>query len=56
MNFIRVAIISAIIGCSLFYLYHEKKRGETCVGCHYEKTVAGVVAIAILMQEDLIKE
>ena len=35
LNF--AAIVLAIIGGILFYLYRAKKRGETCIGCPYAK-------------------
>ena len=36
-NLIVAAIILAIIGGVLFYLYRAKKRGEACIGCPYAK-------------------
>ena len=36
-NLIVAAIVLAIIGGILFYLYRAKKRGETCIGCPYAK-------------------
>ncbi|HIW27882.1 FeoB-associated Cys-rich membrane protein [Pseudoflavonifractor sp. An184] len=36
-DLIVAAIVLAIIGGILFYLYRAKKRGETCIGCPYAK-------------------
>ena len=32
-----LAIVLAILGGVLVYLYRAKKRGETCIGCPYAK-------------------
>ena len=37
IDFIVAAIVLAILGGILFYLYRAKKRGETCIGCPYAK-------------------
>ena len=37
VNFIIIAVVAAILGGILFYLYRAKKRGETCIGCPYAK-------------------
>ena len=33
IDFIVAAIVLAILGGILLYLYRAKKRGETCIGC-----------------------
>ena len=37
IDFIVAAIVLAILGGILLYLYRAKKRGETCIGCPYAK-------------------
>ena len=32
-DFIVVAILAVIIGAAVRYIYKEKKRGATCIGC-----------------------
>jgi len=36
-DFIIIAILLAIIGGIVLYLYKAKKRGQTCIGCPYAK-------------------
>lgn len=36
-DLIIIAIVLAIIGSIVRYLYRAKKRGETCIGCPYAK-------------------
>ena len=40
IDFIVAAIVLAILGGILLYLYRAKKRGETCIGCPYAKQCA----------------
>lgn len=39
-DFIVTVILLAIVAGIVFYLYREKKRGVTCVGCPYAKQCA----------------
>ena len=41
VDFIIIAVVAAILGGILFYLYRAKKRGETCIGCPYAKQCGG---------------
>ncbi len=34
-NIIIIAILVCIISSIIYYLYKEKKRGKTCIGCPY---------------------
>ena len=36
-NLILGAILLAIIGAIIYYLYKSKKRGDVCPGCSYGK-------------------
>lgn len=36
-NIIIIAILAAILGGIVYYLYRAKKRGESCIGCPYAK-------------------
>lgn len=36
-NVIIIAVLAAIIGGIVFYLYRAKKRGDKCIGCPYSK-------------------
>ena len=40
-NFIIVAVLLAIVGGIVWYLFRAKKRGETCIGCPYAKQCGG---------------
>ena len=40
-DIIIVAVVLAIVGGILLYLYRAKKRGETCIGCPYGKQCSG---------------
>lgn len=40
-NVIIIAILAAIVGGIVFYLYRAKKRGQTCIGCPYAKECGG---------------
>ena len=40
IDYIVIAILLAITGGIIFYLYRAKKRGETCIGCPYAKQCA----------------
>lgn len=39
-DLIVIAILLCIVGGIVFYLWREKKRGVTCVGCPYAKACA----------------
>ncbi|MBQ3127055.1 MAG: FeoB-associated Cys-rich membrane protein [Clostridia bacterium] len=41
INIILILILAAIAGAVIFYLYRQKKRGVTCVGCPYAKQCSG---------------
>lgn len=41
VDFVLIAMIAAIIGGILLYLYRAKKRGATCIGCPNAKQCAG---------------
>lgn len=36
-NVIIIAVLAAIVGGIVFYLYRAKKRGDKCIGCPYSK-------------------
>lgn len=36
-NIIIIVMLICIIGGSILYIYKEKKRGKTCIGCPYSK-------------------
>ena len=40
-NIIIIAVLAAIVGGIVFYLYRAKKRGQTCIGCPYAKECSG---------------
>lgn len=40
-NLIIILIVLVIVGAIVLYLYKEKKRGVTCVGCPYAKQCGG---------------
>ncbi len=40
-NIIVILIVAAVIGAICFYLYRQKKRGVTCIGCPYAKECSG---------------
>lgn len=40
-NLIIVATVLAIVTAIILYLYRAKKRGETCIGCHYAGQCSG---------------
>lgn len=37
-NLIVIAVVGLIVGLAGGYLYKEKKRGVTCVGCPYHNS------------------
>ena len=41
VNILIIAILLAIIGGAVFYIYKEKKSGVKCVGCPHAKTCGG---------------
>ena len=40
-NIIVILIVAAVIGAICFYLYRQKKRGVTCIGCPYAANCSG---------------
>lgn len=40
-NIIVILIVAAVIGAICFYLYRQKKRGVTCIGCPYASQCSG---------------
>ncbi len=40
-NIIIIAIVAGIVMAICFYLYREKKKGRTCIGCPYAKQCGG---------------
>ncbi|MGN0682727.1 MAG: FeoB-associated Cys-rich membrane protein [Oscillospiraceae bacterium] len=36
-NVIIIAVLAAIVGGVVYYLYRAKKRGDKCIGCPYSK-------------------
>lgn len=40
-NLIVFAIIALILGCAIFYIRKEKKKGVQCIGCPDSATCAG---------------
>ena len=40
-NVIVIAILAAIVGGIVLYLWKAKKRGEKCIGCPYCKQCGG---------------
>ena len=40
-NIIIIAIVAAIVIAICYYLYREKKKGVTCIGCPYAKKCGG---------------
>ncbi|MGN1110550.1 MAG: FeoB-associated Cys-rich membrane protein [Oscillospiraceae bacterium] len=36
-NVIIIAVLAAIVGGIVYYLYRAKKRGDKCIGCPYSK-------------------
>lgn len=41
INIVIIAILLAIVGGIIRYLYKAKKRGETCIGCPCSKQCGG---------------
>ena len=42
IDLIIVAILLAIVGGAVTYIYKAKKRGQTCIGCPYAKKCASL--------------
>lgn len=40
-NIIIIAVVAAIVIAISIYLYKEKKKGTTCIGCPYAKKCGG---------------
>lgn len=34
-NIIVIAIVALIVGLAITYIYKEKKKGATCIGCPF---------------------
>ena len=41
INYILIAILALIVGGIVYYLYREKKRGVTCIGCPHAGKCGG---------------
>lgn len=39
-NIILIAVIAIILGTAGLYIYREKKKGVTCIGCPYANECA----------------
>ena len=35
LDYLPILIIALIVGLAAFYLYKQKKKGKTCIGCPY---------------------
>ncbi len=40
VDIIIIAVVLCIVGAVSLYLYREKKKGVTCIGCPYAKECA----------------
>ena len=40
-NIIIIVILVAIVAAIVTYIYSEKKKGATCIGCPYSKKCQG---------------
>ena len=40
-NVIAISIIAVIVAGIVVYLVKAKRKGETCIGCHYAKQCKG---------------
>lgn len=40
-NLIIAAVVAALIGAAVIYIWKEKKKGSGCIGCPYAKQCAG---------------
>ena len=40
-NFVVIAIVALILGCSILYIRKEKKKGIKCIGCPDSATCSG---------------
>ena len=41
INLIVIAVLAAIVGGAVYYIYRAKKRGQKCIGCPYAKSCQG---------------
>ena len=32
-DLIVIGVIAAIVGCAIFYIYRQRKKGVHCIGC-----------------------
>jgi len=39
-NIIIISVLLIVIGSISYYIYREKKKGVTCIGCPYSKQCA----------------
>lgn len=46
VNFIVILIVAGILCLAGGYLYKEKKKGKTCVGCPYSGSCGGCCSAA----------
>ncbi|MBE7034664.1 MAG: hypothetical protein E7402_00880 [Ruminococcaceae bacterium] len=37
-NVILIVVLAGLVGGASYYLYREKKKGATCIGCPYSKS------------------
>ena len=40
-DIVAAAVLAAVIGLAVFYVYRAKKRGDKCIGCPYVKDCSG---------------
>ncbi len=40
-DLIVIAVIAGIVGCAVFYIIRQKKKGVKCIGCPHAKTCNG---------------
>ena len=41
VDYIIIAVVAAVIGAVIWYLYRAKKKGAKCIGCPDSKTCSG---------------
>lgn len=40
-DFILISVIALILGCAIWYIISQKKKGAKCIGCPYAKACNG---------------
>ncbi len=40
-NVILVAVLVVIVGLAVWYVYRQKKKGVTCIGCPHAEKCSG---------------